>query len=260
MIDIVKAKKAFKEYVKDYDYKDEKIQLKISHMERTAQVAKSTAKYLKLDEENIMLAELIGLLHDIGRFEQIKKYNTFLDKDSINHGEFGAHILFDQGLIREFIDDNKYDNIIKKAIINHNRNKDDIDKNLNELELLHTKIIRDSDKLDIYKAIMIQSKEATYGKEDMSDEKITDSIYNKFIKEHDIDYKDITSHIDILVANYAYIFDFNYNYGLEKIKEENYMNKLLDKFKFNDEKTMQKFIEIRDITNNYIKDRLEGKI
>lgn len=258
MINIVKAKKAFKEYVKKYDYKNEKVQLKISHIERTAEVAKKTAEYLKLDEENVLLAELIGLLHDIGRFEQIKRYNTFIDKDSINHGEFGVYILFEEGLIREFIEDNKYDHIIKKAIINHNRDEEKIDKNLNESELLHTKIIRDSDKLDIYHVLMIESKQAAYGKEDMSDEKITDAIYNKFIKEHKIDYKDITSHIDVLVAHFAYAFDFNYIYGLKIIKEKNYINRLLDKFDFKDEQTLNKFIQIRDITNNYLKNRLEG--
>lgn len=256
MVDIIKAKKAFKEYVKNYDYKNEKIQLKISHIERTAEVAKNTAKHLKLDEENILLAELIGLLHDIGRFEQIKRYNTFIDKDSINHGKFGVHLLFEEGLIRKFIEDDKYDNIIKKAIINHNRDSQKIDKDLSDLELLHTKIIRDSDKVDIYKVLMTQSKEATYGKEDISDEKITDSIYNKFINEHTVDYKDRVTHADSLVTHIAYVFDFNYSYSLKKIKEEDYINRLLNQFKFNDDKTQKQFEELRNIANNYIESRL----
>lgn len=67
------------------------------------------------------LAELIGLLHDIGRFEQIKRYNTFIDKNSINHGQLGVKILFDDNQIRRFIKDSKYDDIIKTAILNHNR-------------------------------------------------------------------------------------------------------------------------------------------
>ena len=47
---------------------------------------------LNLEKEDIKLAELIGLLHDIGRFEQLKRFNTFVDKKSINHGEFGGEI------------------------------------------------------------------------------------------------------------------------------------------------------------------------
>lgn len=258
MIDIVKAKKAFKEYVKKYDYKNEKIQLKISHIERTSKVAKATAEYLNLDEENIRLAELIGLLHDIGRFEQIKRYNTFIDKDSIDHGKFGADLLFEEGLIRKFIEDDKYDNIIKKAILNHNRDKENIDKDLTEEELLHTKIIRDSDKVDIYNVIMTQSTEATYGKADISDEKITDAIYNKFIEEHKIDYKDITSHIDVLAAHFAYAFDFNFNFGIKIISEKNYINRIVEKFDFKNEETLKRVMKMRDITNEYINNKLKG--
>ena len=58
---------------------------------------------LNLSEEDILLAELIGLLHDIGRFEQIKNYHTFLDKESIDHAEYGNKILFEDDLIRNFI-------------------------------------------------------------------------------------------------------------------------------------------------------------
>lgn len=258
MIDIVKAKKAFKEYVKKYDYQNEKIEFKITHIERTSQLCKKTAVYLKLDEENMQLAELIGLLHDIGRFEQIKRYNTFIDKDSINHGELGVHLLFEEGLIREFIQDEKYDNIIKKAILNHNRSKNNIDKDLNELELLHTKIIRDSDKVDIYHSLMIQTKETMYGKEDISDEKITDSIYNDFMTERRVNYENITSHIDGLVVHFAYTFDFNFTYGLKIINEENYINRLVEKFEFKNEETKKRVMKMRDITNEYINNKLKG--
>ena len=94
-IDILKAKQTFKEYVKNYNPEDEKIKIKIGHIERVSQIAKKLAENLNLDQEDIELSELIGLLHDIGRFEQAKRFNTFIDKDSINHGEYGVKVLFD---------------------------------------------------------------------------------------------------------------------------------------------------------------------
>lgn len=115
MIDIVRAKKAFKEYVKKYNPDDSKVKLKIAHIERTAEVAKKLATELMLEKEDIELAELIGLLHDIGRFEQIRIYHTFVDKISIDHGKLGAKILFEDGLIRNFIEDKKYDTNNKKG-------------------------------------------------------------------------------------------------------------------------------------------------
>ena len=156
MIDIVRAKKAFKEYVKKYNPDDSKVKLKIAHIERTAEVAKKLATELMLEKEDIELAELIGLLHDIGRFEQIRIYHTFVDKISVDHGKLGAKILFEDGLIRNFIEDKKYDSIIKKAIINHNKSK--IEDGLDEKTNLHCKIIRDSDKLDIFYILTFENK------------------------------------------------------------------------------------------------------
>lgn len=47
MIDIIKAKKAFKDYVKNYNPENEKIKLKIAHIERTARNSKRYSKKLK---------------------------------------------------------------------------------------------------------------------------------------------------------------------------------------------------------------------
>ena len=86
-MNIKNARIEFKNYVKNYNPQDPKIALKISHIERVSQKAKELAISLNLSQEDINLAELIGLLHDIGRFEQIRIYNTFMDKDSVNHAE-----------------------------------------------------------------------------------------------------------------------------------------------------------------------------
>ena len=133
MIDKKKALKAFKDYVENYNPDDEKIKLKIEHIQRVSKVAEKIAKSENLLDEDVELAWLIGLLHDIGRFEQIRLYNTFNDGKSINHAEMGIKILFEEGHIKEFIDDRKYDDLIKKAILNHNRAK--IEPELNEKEL-----------------------------------------------------------------------------------------------------------------------------
>ena len=189
LIDMIEAKKAFKEYVKKYNPEDEKIKIKIAHIERVAENSKRIAENLNLSQEDIELAELIGLLHDIGRFEQVRLYHTFVDKDSINHGEYGAKILFEDGLIRKFIKDDSYDEIIKKAILNHNKPK--IEEGLSKRELMHAKIIRDADKLDIYYVLTIEKLENSYGCKDMSKDEITDEIYREFVEDHMINYKNL---------------------------------------------------------------------
>ena len=107
MVDVNNAKRVFKEYVSNYNLQDGKIALKVAHILRVSELSKKIATSLNLSEEDIKLAELIGLLHDIGRFEQVRKYNTFIDKISINHGEYGVKILFEDNLIEKLdVDDN----------------------------------------------------------------------------------------------------------------------------------------------------------
>ena len=146
MINLRKAQESFKEYLKDYDIEDGNIKLKIRHTYEVVNKSEYISKGLGLNQENIELAKLIALLHDIGRFEQVKQTNDFLDSKDFDHANYGVKVLFEDNLIRKFIENNKYDNIIKEAIYNHNKYK--IEENLNDAELLHSKIIRDADKFE----------------------------------------------------------------------------------------------------------------
>ena len=48
------------------------------------------------------------LLHDIGRFKQIKLYDNFIDNmENNDHADYGVKILFEENLIRKFIEDDK---------------------------------------------------------------------------------------------------------------------------------------------------------
>lgn len=257
-IDIQKAKRAFKEYVKNYDPNDPQIKLKIEHIERTANVARNTAESLNLPQEDIQLAELIGLLHDIGRFEQIKRYHTFVDKKSINHGEFGVKILFEEGLIRKFIEDNKFDEIIKNAILSHN--KANIDERLTEKEKLHAKIIRDSDKTDIFYILTFDKTSTIYGVEDLSNETITDEIYREFIEDKMINYKNMETEADILVAHFAYVYDFNFDYGLKILQKNGYVKKLYNRYNFSNQETMERYSNVYNCTLKYLENRLKLEV
>ena len=250
LIDMIEAKKAFKEYVKKYNPEDEKIKIKIAHIERVAENSKRIAENLNLSQEDIELAELIGLLHDIGRFEQVRLYHTFVDKDSINHGEYGVKVLFEDGVIRKFIKDDKFDRIIKLAIVNHNRA--DIEEGLTEREKLHAKIIRDADKTDIFTILISGDKKAIWEKADLSDDKISDEIYREFVEDKRINYKERKTSADILVSHFNYVYDLNFPETRKIIRDNKYIDKLYQRFKFNDAETMKRFNEIYRLSKEYI--------
>lgn len=155
----------FKNYTSAYNASDPKIALKIEHTFRVADIAEEIAKSLpQLSEDEVDLAWLLGLLHDIGRFEQLKRYGTFVDVVSIDHAELGADILFKEGLIDRFWtepitkifagneDPAKCEkNLIELAIRQHN--KLNLPEDLNETEKLFCDLLRDADKVDIFRVI-----------------------------------------------------------------------------------------------------------
>ena len=256
MIDLEKAKEYYKEYISNYNYKDPKIALKIAHIFRTSEKAKKIATKLELSEEDIKLAELIGMLHDIGRFEQLKQYDTYNDRESINHGEYGAKILFDDRLIENFIEDRQYDQIIYLAVINHNR--DNIEDGLNERELLHCKIIRDADKWDIFYVETIESNEALWGiKEPIFDNEITPEIFDGYMKTGRIDYSKKKTKEDYFITYLAYFFDINFDYTLENIKNANYTEIIRNRYEYKNEKLIEQLDIAYDKAYRYIDKRLD---
>lgn len=252
-IDIEKAKDAFKEYVKNYDPEDKQVKLKIEHIERVSQLAKNMAEELKLSEEDIALAELIGLLHDIGRFEQIRIYHTFVDKKSINHGEFGAKVLFEDGLIRKFIETDEFDEIIRLSIINHNRNN--IQEGLTEKQLLHAKLIRDADKTDIFYLLITGEEKILWETDNMNNEIVTEEIFKEFIEDKHINYKNIETSGDILVAHFAYIYGLYFKPALKIFKDKKYVDQLYNRFNFENKETAEKFKVIHEKAKQYIEEK-----
>lgn len=250
-----KALFTFKEYIKKYDNTDLQIKLKIAHMYRVMAWSKKLSQYLNLPEEDIALAELIGLLHDIGRFEQIKNYHTFIDKNSINHAEYGIKILFDNNLIEKFTTEENNYHIIKQAILNHNRNK--INTDLTPREQLHSKIIRDADKTDILYLSILEPKEAIWGAQNLADDTISDAVYRDFFSSHTIDYRHIKTPIDNLICHFAYIFDYNYTELLKEVKENQYLEKIYHRFKFNNPETQEKISKIYTYSLNYLNSSLD---
>ena len=258
MIDILNAKKVFKEYILNYDIQEPRINIKITHMYHVAENSRKIAKSLGLSEEEQNLAELIGLLHDIGRFEQVRLYHTFSDKISIDHGQKSVEVLFADNWIRKFVEDSNSDALIYKAINNHN--KFEIEKGLSEQELLHCKIIRDADNIDIFRAVLDPNQRPEefghIGCEDISREVLSPEFFEEFKKEILLMYANAKSDMDIMVAIIAHIYILNFKMSLEIIKENDYINKFVKRLNCQDTYTKEKMDEIAEIAMNYINKKI----
>ena len=124
-------------------------------------------------------------------------------------------------------------------------------------ELMHAKIIRDADKLDIYYVLTIEKLENSYGCKDMSKDEITDEIYREFMEDHMINYKNLKTNADMLVAHIAYIFDFYYNYSLKIVKQKGYIEQIEQKVNLENKQAIKLLEKINVIANNYIDETLK---
>ena len=256
MIDIIKAEKSFKEYLQDYDLNNGAILLKVKHTYEVAKLSDYIAKEIGLDEENIKLAKLIGILHDIGRFEQLKQTSTFLDSNEFDHANFGAKILFKDNLIRKFIEDSQYDNLIEKAIVNHNKYK--IEEGLDKLTNLHCKIIRDADKIDNFRVKETERMENIFpgqtNIETMKYETISDKVFEDFQKHQLIKLEDRKTQLDFWVCVLAFIFDLNFKASYKYVKDKNYVNVLIERLKIKNKETKQRMEIIRKCGNEFVEE------
>ena len=145
MIDIESGKKEFINHVQKIEIDNPRVDMKIGHTMRVVENCKKIATAIGLEEEQIQLAELIGLLHDIGRFEQYQKFDKKTDTKALDdiqkfdHGEAGVKVLKENNYIRNYIAEDTYDDIIYTAIYEHN--KYEIAKDLPEDKVLFCKFI-----------------------------------------------------------------------------------------------------------------------
>lgn len=231
MINMEQAKKVFAAYVRNFDASDEQIALKIKHTYEVMNYAAMIAEDLQLNKEQKDLASLIALLHDIGRFEQVRQYHTFIDADSINHAALGVTVLEKDQLIREFVKEG-YDDIIFQAILNHNRYQ--IESGLSQEALLQAKIIRDADKTDILRVNNENSCETLFmcSKEEMCASLISEEVLQDFMAHHSILSSKRKTPADILISHIALIYDFNFPTGLSIINEKGWIHQMLHRFEF----------------------------
>ena len=138
-IEFINYTDTFREY-------GDKVLLKIHHSLRVENLCRDIAEKTGLSSSSIDLSGKCGLLHDIGRFEQWRKYGTYNDSKSTDHGDLGASILKNNSLISKFTAEDQ-ETIINTAKYH---NKYSVPFDLNERNGLFVHMTRDADKLDIF--------------------------------------------------------------------------------------------------------------
>ena len=221
------VKQAFASSTDRYNSDDPKIKLKIYHTYRVADLCDRIAKTVSGADPD--LAWLCGMLHDIGRFEQIRRYDTFSDSASVDHAVFGADLLFRDDLVDSFgTYDGNTRSILETAIRNHNRFT--VEEGLSDICISYCNILRDADKIDIFRVSVETPIEDIYNipYDEIKRSAVTEAVKNGFKERHAILRSVRKTPADLLVSHISLVHELVFPISIKIVQEQGYLNKMLD--------------------------------
>lgn len=221
------------QYMKSFYSDDEEVQqgilIKELHTGYVTANCIELAKYLKLNKHDSELAEIIGLFHDVGRFRQYSLYKTFNDADSEDHADLGLTVIDELDFFEELTDEDN--EIVHFAIKNHNKKV--VEPTDDERKLLFAKIIRDADKLDIYRVLepfLAQENADKMPKFIKGKERaeISPDFIENFVAGNQADYRKIRTNGDRKIVRLMWVYDINFAWTMNKIVERGYIEKIVN--------------------------------
>lgn len=245
-------------YMKSFYTDDEEVQngilIKEKHTGYVTSNCVELAKFLNLSNHDVELAEIIGLFHDVGRFYQYQKYKTFNDAQSEDHANLALKVI--EGL--EFFNELSVDDyeLVKFAIKNHNKKV--IEPCDDDRKVFFAKLIRDADKLDIYRVL------EPYFAQENADKMpnfitgrspdISPDFVEKFVRGEQTDYNLIRTNGDRKIVRLMWIYDVNFKWTMEKIVERGYIDKIIENLPMN-----EKIAEGVRLLRGYVEQVISGK-
>lgn len=256
-IDREKAREAFARYTAAYDRSDEKVRLKIEHTGRVSDLCEGIARSLAMPEEDAALAWLLGLLHDIGRFEQLRQYGTFQDSVSVDHAAFGADLLFRQGQIRAYVESPEEDALLELAIRLHNVYR--LPEHLTDREKRFADLLRDADKIDILRVNAEFPLEEIYNvtTQQLRQAEVSPDVMEHFLAGRTSPRTGKRTVVDSIVNQIAFAYELVYPISLQWMAEQGYLQHFLA-FESDNPVTREQFRVLRGCMEDYLRRRLPG--
>ena len=222
----------FPDFCRSFYLDDEKEQRNIALKEvHTGQVCENIlymARGESLDTVQTLIAETVALFHDIGRFPQYARYRTFRDSISVNHGLLGAAVLKEQKIL-ECLPGREQDVIIDSVKFHNTFAIADIP---DTETLLFLKLIRDADKLDIWRVFIefYESPEkerpeaVSLGLPDIPS--YSKEILSRILKKEVISLTSMTTLNDFKLLQLSWIFDLNFSSSFTLLRERDYITRI----------------------------------
>lgn len=204
---------------------DRPIKLKIGHTFRVYDEACRLIGVESFDEADAEAAKRAALLHDYGRFEQYRRFKTFHDAKSIDHGKLAVELVREHGLLTQLSPRER--GVVLGAVRVHNAIKipDCVTGRLRRI----AGVVRDADKLDIIPILLrhLENPETgavTWNLKEMDD--IAPEVEASLRERRTPDYSTFRSASDFVVSKLAWVYDLNFNHTRREFVKREYLEKL----------------------------------
>lgn len=209
------------------------VKLKYEHTIRVCEEMALLCDSENLDGRLRAGAMTAALFHDVARFEQFRLYGTFSDRRSVDHAAMAIEITERHNLFSSLVDGDAL--AVKEAIRYHNAIS--ISPELSEEGTLFCRLLRDADKLDIYKIALdyyIQPGEIrrqTLGGGLADGHSVTPGVCERVLERKIVPYEMIRTLYDFKMIQAGWVFDLNFTHSLRCVRERGYIDairKMLD--------------------------------
>ncbi len=219
-----------KRFIKSKDFNiADSLQLKRDHSQRVAGLSARIAEKLKLDEQECQLAEFIGLMHDLGRFPQFEKYQSFDDLKTEDHATLGVSVLKNEDFFLSLSEAEQQ--IVLQTIEGHNKLAISAkDKPV----ILFSQILRDADKLDLWElSVSYLKRDGSFSLPSISynlpkTPGITDVVIKSAQLGKPIAKKDLQSVNDFKLFLMAMVYDLNFRVSFNILNQKQLITKIYD--------------------------------
>lgn len=257
-VDRKRALAAFRAFLCGFDADDPKIALKIEHTEKVAELCDRIARAEGMADDLVDMAWLAGLVHDLGRFEQIRQFNTFSDAKSLSHAALSVRILFEEGHLQDFVssdfsqDDRR---ALHDAVALHSAWK--LPQGQEERTHALCTVLRDADKVDILRVNCENPTDVIYPFDDaaLRASTLSPACVEAFYEHRTIETKFKTQPADYLLGHCCFAFELVYATSRKLAVEQGHLAKLMER-SFANPQTQACFARMRAHLRAYLEEQL----
>lgn len=204
--------------------------LKVEHTLRVSAIATDIADHSRVSERVRFAARLAALLHDVGRFPQYKRYRTFRDSESANHAALSARHTLRGDMLADVPEDIR--RLTLGAVILHNVRA--LPLTLPPETLAVARLVRDSDKLDIFRVMIAHFSQETPQHPEVAlhvkphPTAYSQAVLDGLLRGETGDYRHIVWVNDFKLMVAGWIYDLNYRHSLKLLRERGYLDTIFD--------------------------------